>query len=172
MNRPSDAEIRARIREMHNTTIPENIKRAGQHLTGVFGGGQGDGAYDYSFIYTIGMHLKGFRELLMIATNPTVIAPLINTLCDQIRERNFDFQHGETVVTGGRYNLIALDADDPRTKSEWTIQAGEQFRHQDYQVTQLVIPDPAGRLPWDAGCAEPYNRVPLLNTRPRPQELN
>lgn len=163
--RAPDHVIRERLRHLRDVTIPEKIRDHGQFIQAVMGGEDSP-----PFLYTIGMHGHGRRELLLVGACSEGIGLLLNQLCADLRLKNRDYTHGEVVPTGG-LSLVALDADDTVVQ-QWTRQAGNHYRHDAYQVTQLVLCDPQGLFPWDPGCAEPYRNYPLFNMRPRPSEVN
>ena len=89
-------------------------------------------------------------------------------LADMQRERGRALVHGEVISLGeGAMPLYIMDANrDSRTRTLFTIQAGQYLDTEDYHVLQVVLPDPQGRWPWEPGCARPYVDMPLLGELP------
>lgn len=112
------------------------------------------------FCYTIGNHLKGFPELLIIGPfQPvTLVTPLLNSLSDEMIGRGRSFEHGELVQRG---MPIAIVDTCMRVRMELTTVATAFFSSPDYGVMQVVLCDPQGRLPWDDGCAAPYSLIKI-----------
>lgn len=137
--------------------IAANIERTGRHVMGVFG--------DPAFAYSIGNSLRNLPELLVVGLDPKDGMMLINHWSALMIERGREFDDHELIDIGGKFPCAALHCL-PAVKSQMTIQAGEYLGHQRYRVTQVLVPDKAGRFPWNAGCDEPYRRVPLFGRAP------
>jgi hypothetical protein len=113
------------------------------------------------FFYTIGNHLHGLPELLIIGPfNPDACTGILNTLSRQMAERQGKFVNGELANMGGEHSLQVWDAT-PVAKLQYTLQATEYFGHKDYAVQQCVLPDPKGRYPGDKRVHRIY-KVPVL----------
>lgn len=113
------------------------------------------------FFYTIGNHVKGLPELLLIGPwAPELGCKALNILSEQMLERNHGFANGELANIGGEHSMQIWDATLV-AKLQYTIQASEYFGTQDYAVQQVVIPDPKGRFPGDKRVHRHY-RVPVL----------
>lgn len=153
---------------MNPTTFYEKIKQDiegyGQSLIGVGSGVcdccDDDEVAEYPFIYTIGNSTKGLPELLVIGFADSRFGSLLNHICDVQRERGA-FKDGQLIDIGGKVPLKAVLANEV-AKTEYTIQVGRYLESEEYEVIQLLVPDPQGRFPGDPSCDEPYASVPVL----------
>ena len=136
-----------------------HIERAGRTVVGVFPTEEDPGV---PFAYTIGNHLKGLPELLVIRTTE---AGFLNTLSHLMIAAGHGFEDGETVRMLGSKASVKLIHANAAAREEYTIQAGEHFGHQNYSVMQVLISDKKGRFPGDEGCEEPYASVPVLRVQ-------
>jgi hypothetical protein len=150
---------RNELTEFHRRTAA-HIEREGRSIVGVFPveGEEGDGL---AFSYTIGNHLKGLPELLVIGTAQGFF---LNTLSHLMIAAGHGFKDGETVRTSGGKEVKLIRAN-AFAREEYTIQAGEHFGHDEYEVMQVLIPDKEGRFPGDEGCEKPYASVPVLRVQ-------
>ena len=115
------------------------------------------------FFYSIGNHLKGLPELLLIGPwKPDLGMQALNLLSTQMLERKGPFGNGEQVNIGGDFDFQVWDTT-VISKLQYTLQATEFFGHQEYTVQQVVIPDPHGRYPGDKRVHKRY-RVPVLRS--------
>jgi hypothetical protein len=73
-----------------------------------------------SFAYTIGNHVIGLPELLVIGTSQ---GGFLNDLLLKLIERDCAFACGERVSLGGKFPVKIIDADRP-ARDDYTIQAG------------------------------------------------
>jgi hypothetical protein len=145
---------------MVHDKFDEDIARVGWSCMGV-----GGGEDSLPFIYTIGLHLKGLPELLVIGG----IGPSLHSVVNESASRMVAggaFTHGQRIGFGGEHSLVAVHCDSPDAWDEYTIQAASYYGHRDYKVIQLVLCDQQGRYPWDSGCADPYARQPVLGPTP------
>ena len=133
-------------------TIDEHIRAGGRHLMGVFGG---EGP---AFTYTIGHHLKGQPELLLVGPAPNYVAGLLNHIGDSpdLMAQVAACRGGELLDAGGKFPLKMLRVG-PQAKAEYTVQATRFYGHADYDVVQLVAPDKQGRFPGEADCEAPWS---------------
>jgi hypothetical protein len=133
--------------------VAENIERHGRHLQAVFPVAEGDPP---PFVYTIGN--RPLPELLLVGAWD--LAWLLNDLSARQREA------GEALLgdvsLGGEHPVRLIDVTDDAVKEKWTVQAGRHYGDEAYLVTQVVVPDKAGRFPGEDGCQEPYAAQPLL----------
>jgi Domain of unknown function (DUF4262) len=138
--------------------IAATIKRTNRQIIGVMPEKKLVG-----FAYTIGNHLKGVPELLILGNFETEAwQSILNHLSDQMIDLKAQFLDGMIVDIGGKYGLQVWDTT-MIAKLEYTRQATEFYQHSDYAVQQVVVPDPKGRYPADKGCHRRY-RVPLLRS--------
>jgi hypothetical protein len=144
-------------RNFHRRTAA-HIKREGRSIVAVFVAEEDDGP---PFSYTIGNHLKGLPELLVIGTAQGVF---LNTLSHLMIAAGHGFEDGETVRMLGSKEVKLIRAS-AAAREEYTIQAGEHFGHQNYSVMQVLMPDKQGRFPGEDGCDEPYASVPVLRVQ-------
>ena len=136
--------------------IASNIAMHGRQIIGVIPEPRKTG-----FSYTIGNHIKGLPELLIIGNfNPHMMGQALNKLSEMLIERGKPFDNGSSVSLGGAMSLMAWDTQ-PEAKTRFTIQASEYFGTDEYTVQQLVLPDPDGHFPDDPKCNKDY-KVPIL----------
>ena len=133
--------------------LDRNIARSGQQLISVFAAGDEPG-----FSYTIGNARLGLPELLIVGSfDPGVTGEILNILGARMRgdrrplEGDLEF--------GAQFPARARRAS-AAAKSRFTIQASSYLRHDEYDVIQLLLCDPAGVYPGELGCAQRYD-VPL-----------
>jgi hypothetical protein len=141
-------------------TTDAMIGRVGRSIVAVFAGEEDD---EFPFAYTIGNHLKGLPELLAIGTNE---AGFHNKLSQMMIDTGETFGDGRVVSlpSGGApadLRLKLIRAGNV-ARTEYAVQAGEHFGHDDYSIMQVLISDKDGRFPGEKGCQEPYSRVPVL----------
>ncbi len=135
--------------------IAGDIQRHGRAVICV--GGDKD---EPPFAYTIGNSSVGLPELLILGTAKG--APL-NALSDIMAKRKAAFADNELVDLGGRVPVKVITVTDlARARADYTVQAGEYFRHDDYAVQQVLMPDRSGRFPDEPGCRAPYATIPIL----------
>jgi len=144
----------ARQTEFHRK-VAADIVLHGQSVVGVFG--------EPPFSYTIGNHGVGLPELLVLGIDPGDACWVLNRLGAMQRELGKpligDVSLGEGAAQPLRLRAVA---DERRVKDEYTCQVYVHYQTEDYAVTQVLIPDKEGRFPGDAGCAEPFGRVPIF----------
>jgi hypothetical protein len=134
----------------------EHINRSGRSILGVF---PCEGEDGYSFAYTIGNHLKGLPELLVIGTTN---GAFLNDLSQMMIDTGRPFLNGQLVRIGDARLPVKIIRANSTAQADYTIQAGQYFGHEDYDVMQVLIPDPAGKFPGENGCQEPYSLFPIL----------
>lgn len=140
--------------------IERNIRDHKRQVIGVMGGSD-------SFFYTIGNSLAGMPELVlclnMEGNSATV---LLNLWSERQLKMGRGFEDGEFVyLSDGQFPVCARWAN-ATVKTERTVQAGQFLGREDYQVVQMVVPDKAGLLPWQPGCAAGFRDQPLYFPRP------
>jgi hypothetical protein len=134
-----------------------NIEKHGQSLVLVGADGR-----DPGFVYTIGNAERGLPELLAVGVAAAVA---MNALGAIMREMDRRFADGAVVDIGGKCPVRVIDAC-PTVKRKFTIQAGRFLETDDYDVQQVVVPDPQGRFPGDPDCAAPWRDLPLYPRKP------
>lgn len=151
------------MRRTHQPNIPDNrefyaaiernIAQSGQHLFLIFADGETP-----AFAYTIGNALLGPPELLLIGNFPPRVAGgIVNELGQRMREAGRPLE-GDIDV-GGRFPVRVRRAS-AGARQAYTLQAGRYFRHEEYDVLQILLCDPGGTYPGEPGC-EPGYDVPL-----------
>jgi hypothetical protein len=114
------------------------------------------------FMYTVGNHQVGLPELLVVDTDSSVIAGVLNRLGQIQRERGTGFADEEYVSVGGQFPVRIVDAGEVG-RSRYATFVGIYYGTQDYQVRQVLLPDTKGRWPDTPGCDLPYARQPVLS---------
>jgi hypothetical protein len=138
---------------LQKSTVAD-IRTHGRSVIMVFDG-------DPPFAYTIGNWTRQLPELLVIGGCNPPIGIALNVASDLQRDRSKPFAHGEVVhLEGARFPVKFVNASVPCVKDEYTIQAGQYFGHEDYQVRQMLLPDGKGRFPDDPACDAPFSHQP------------
>lgn len=121
---------------------------------------QAEGTFK-AFGYTVGNHLKGYPELLLInAPTENDYDLLLNSLSKQVITRKRAFVDGEPLKRNKFLKGMVYDCHD-QAKGQYTWQAGQYFEGEDYRVQQVVLADEKGLMPMDARC-NPKFQVPIL----------
>lgn len=131
--------------------IAENVRRTGRHILCIPG----------NFSYTIGNHLKGYPELVMtmpLSMSQTMM--VLNDLSSLQMERGRPFADEEVVSLGGEVSLKVIEVGS-YAKREFTIQAGQFMKTEDYRVFQVLVPDTNGNFP-DGKCDPPYDMQEII----------
>ncbi len=118
-----------------------------------------EGPY-HGFGYTVGNHLVGLPELLLIGPSDDNEYNLLNKLSASMLKLKRPFYDGELLKPSKVLRGVVYNAS-PKAKEDYTNQASQYFEHDDYRVQQVVLADTKGILPTDARCAPEY-RVPIL----------
>lgn len=114
------------------------------------------------FYYTIGNHLNGVPEFILIgAFKPEWAQAIINAISDGAINEGVTYPNGKEVYLSPTGHPLKVWDTSLIAKLNYTLQATEYFGHKDYDVQQIVVPDPKGRYPGDKKCTRKY-RVPLL----------
>lgn len=141
--------------------VDQSIASHGQHIWAVFPD-RTSPPETMVFAYTIGNHQRKLPELLVIGNlQPEQQAFLLNTVAGVMRKRERAFHNGEFVSIGGELPLKVVEAS-VRVHAEYTVQAGQYWRTEDYRVQQVLIPDKDGKFPGDPGCADPWGSIPVV----------
>jgi Domain of unknown function (DUF4262) len=146
----------------HWRELQDDVERTGRTVIGVFPDADSKDPTNDAFMYSVGNALKGLPELLVVGMYRDGYA--INALSEIMLERGRKFQDGEVVDLGGPCPVCVVDAAEG-VKDRYTCQATGVFGEGGYAVMQVVLPDAAGKFPWDRGCAEPYSRVVVHRAR-------
>jgi hypothetical protein len=146
---PAD-EVEARVRY--------DIQQHGWHVVLVPPEGASPG-----WAHTIGLHERfAHPELLVFGSEPRQLAALLNALGERVRS-------GVRFAAGTRDDGVlqglgfAFRSVAKRWLAVFLGNAAWHYRSEDFGVLQGFWPDPAGRFPWDAGCARDVaSEQPLL----------
>jgi hypothetical protein len=150
--------------------IRDNIARYGRAVICVFPDEDSADKINDAFAYTIGNSASGLPELLVIGMFDNTAKWLLNTLAEKMLERRGRFENYERIDLGGAHPVAVVLADQS-VQDRYTIQV-ENFLQHHYDVMQVVLPDKAGKFPWDEGCAEPFGRVVVHARVPAAKVLN
>ncbi len=113
------------------------------------------------FFYTIGNQEKQLPELLVIGNfQASDMCTLLNNLSDAMLKAGEAPKDGSEISLGGKYPLLIYLASKD-AKEKYTIQAGQFYGNEDYQVMQVVLPDQKGVYPPGPRCHKDY-QVPVL----------
>ena len=113
-----------------------------------------------SFCYSIGNQEKNLPELLIFGVKPDDANVLVSALSDLMIENKRPFFDGEEINLGGEQSVTMRNCTKI-AHMQYTIQAGQFYGNEDYQVQQILIPDKKGRLPDHPHCHKDY-KVPVL----------
>jgi hypothetical protein len=139
--------------------IAQNIKAHKRQILWV-----GKTSKSPSFAYTIGNQEKQLPELLLIANIPGEMFHLVlDSVSEFMVQNKRRFTDGERHTLGTGHPMMVIDAKDPKIKLEYTVQAGQFYDNEDYEVQQVLIPDIMGILPDDERCAKPF-KVPVFKS--------
>jgi Domain of unknown function (DUF4262) len=133
----------------------EDIERFGRSILIV-----GEGEEGWPFSYTIGNHLRELPELLIIGTSRG--GALLNALSQKMIDAGKPFENGQLVSVGGRLPVKVIRCNVAAAQTDYTIQVGEYFGHQDYSVMQVLLPDRSGKFPGEDGCQPLWSECPVL----------
>jgi hypothetical protein len=115
------------------------------------------------FFYTIGNQEKQLPELLIIGNfKPDDMCGILNVVSDMMIGVGA-FGDGEKVELGGEYPLLIYRASK-EAKVKYTVQAGQFYNNEDYEVMQVVLPDLKGCYPPDPRCHKDF-QVPVLREK-------
>ena len=114
----------------------------------------------HGFGYTVGNHLVGLPELLLIGPATDDEYNVLNKLSKHMLKLKRPFKDGELLKPNKVLRGVVYDANQ-KAKDEYTLQATQYFEHSDYRLQQVVLADLKGHLPNDPQC-EPLNLVPIL----------
>lgn len=135
-------------------SIHNHIETFGWSVIGVAGE---EGAFP--FIYTVGMKTHNRPDLLMIGGCSGSYHRIINILASKTKD--VQFKNEELVDITGKFPLKTINARNI-VKSIYTIQAGQFYRTEEYEVQQILIPDQMGKYPDDPRCSGNWSTIPVF----------
>jgi len=115
-----------------------------------------------SFHYTVGLLESKLPELLLFGLSALDGHQLLTILAGKMKKDGV-FTHGAYVSLGGTYPLLAIEADDPETFTEYVTMPKRVYRRNIYPVIEMLTCDRQGRYPPD--CDKPYSDTPILSSR-------
>ena len=113
-----------------------------------------------AFSYTVGLSYRGWPELIITGLPATVADAFLRNAVD-VQDENGSCDPGERseeLTESGDVVFIAVDDVLGMTATANIVGA--------FSALQLVWPDSAGALPWDAGYRNPIGSQPLLGPSP------
>lgn len=148
---------------MFSAQIANNIRESGCHIWGV---GVNEEENFPSFTYTTGLAERELPEFIIVGFNPAQAAGIINALVKKLSDdERGAYNNTEVVELFEGFKVAILDAR-ASVRDRYTIQTGQYYGHEDYQVQQVVIPDEEGRLPNNPKHV--YHNQRLLIDKPLP----
>lgn len=140
--------------------VQTNVKNSGVHVWGIFGSEESP-----TFAYTTGLAEKDLPEFLMVGFAPESSHAIIMMAYEEMKKRGRRFEDREVFLVDDdpQKALVFLDARDS-VKDDFTIQTGQYYQTEDYQVQQIMVPDREGRFPNDPACE--YYLQPILAREP------
>jgi hypothetical protein len=157
MNQPkAQAEIAAR-REAMRQHEEELIAKVGWLVRGV-----GGSASSPSFAYTIGLYDKSLPELIVIGFCDERAMMLLNEVAQRLIVE--PTLQGKIETEHWSMPFYLLDANKALCESGYTLGASERSDGEATYV-QVVLPDRAGKFPWEDGCDAGFKAaLPVLGT--------
>lgn len=133
--------------------IEQDVKTHGRSVLNVFA--------RPTFSYSIGNRTKDLPELILFGVPPHVATGIINEISDQMLQSGKPEDGTMVRLAGGRHpvKLVYCVGD---VRQQYTVQAGQFLRSEDYAVMQIVVPDPQGLFPHQPGCDDVYRNLPYL----------
>jgi len=147
MSRPSPTEIRTMMRDRATA----DIARFGWSMIGVFPTDDNDSIQTY-FCYTVGLwQTYGQAELVTLMLRPEVANAVVHGLVDDHLKQGERYVHGQTADDLIRDFSVHFRTV-PVASERYTLSAARAYYgHDEFDVLQMVLPDKAGKFPWDAG---------------------
>lgn len=130
------------------TRIGAAIERYGHTVISVFG--EEDRS---SFFYSIGLAAAQLPELVVVAAlYPDTGTHAVNRAAICMRKQERAFHEGEEFDIGFSTPVRAHNPKNlANTRRQYTRQAGQYWRREDYPVQQIIFPDANGKWPGQQG---------------------
>jgi hypothetical protein len=142
------------LRAFHDN-VESDIKQYGRSIVGVCGD---DGSHP--FAYTIGNYRQAMLpELLVIGV---MRAGFLNDLSQQMIDAGQPFKDGQIVLLPGAEAPLKMIRANNTARTEYAVQAGVHFGHDNYSIMQVLLSDHDGKFPGETGCQPPYSDVRVL----------
>jgi hypothetical protein len=143
--------------------ITEHIEQNGRSIIGVFAV---EGDEEPPFAYTVGNACHPIQrgstampELLAIGTPH---GGFLNELSQMMIDADAAFEDGQVVLIPGARLPVKIVRANNVARTEYALQAGQYFGHNNYPIMQVLIPDRDGKFPGDVGCQPPFSDIPVL----------
>lgn len=120
------------------------------------------------FSYTVGNQEKNLPELLLLGRMKADVAAItLNALSELMIINRRAFLEGERPDLGSAHAPLIYSTCGG-VKHDYTVQAGQFYRCESYNVQQVMMPDEQGRLPGDPLCHKDFRVANLRITRDSP----
>jgi hypothetical protein len=127
--------------------LAETIARRGYEVVNVFGDAEIGG-----YSYTVGLTDRGLPELIMVGFQTSLMQGLLR---DSVPKAD-NLRDGD-VLTGVATVPLGLRRIPQEAADRFLLMAHTHYGRS-VEAIQLVIPDAAGRFPWQPGCDPLYIR--------------
>ena len=141
--------------------VTTDIQNDGFSVTTVVGGDN-----EPTFVYSIGARLKKGAEVLIEGVEHRYAHQILFELISKSLAQRIPLNDSCLI-----YNLLPeglpvalIKCDKPSAWSR-TAMAARYFDVDDYEVSQLVIPDHNGLFPWDKGCEKQTRQLQTLHSK-------
>jgi len=112
-----------------------------------------------TFSYTIGLHHKGFPEIIMVGLGRIHAHTILNDCAAMMIYQSSKFPHGTVITELANMPTVIIDIDK---KQDYAFQAYNHYKHWDFEMQQLVMPDKKGLFPWDNGYSKEMEKCQTL----------
>jgi hypothetical protein len=143
-------------------TITDSIKAGGWTVIGV-----GDSPV---FTYSIGLHHQHLPELIMVGLDIHLAHQIINH-CAEIMLDQGQFSHGSQTDALANMPTTIIDVL-MENKKEYAFQAFNHYKHWDFAMQQLVMPDPKGLFFWEQGVSQRLLKAQTILGHPPLEKMN
>lgn len=144
--------------------LKERVKDDEWMVMGVAGETTAKG-HEPTFSYTIGLHLINLPELLIVGLDPIKAVHILNASAEKMITEG-RIKHGTIIDDVANMPLTLINVSEEE-KRDHAFQAYNHYRHWDFELQQLVLPDIIGRFPWEINYDENMRVIqPLLGNPP------
>lgn len=152
--------------------LKEQLKDDKWIVMGVAGETSVEG-HNPTFAYTIGLHVKNLPELIIVGLDP-IKATLILNNCAEKMITEGRIKHGTLIddVANKPLTLINVSEEQKQDHAFQAFQAFNHYRHWDFELRQLVLPDPTGLFPWESDFDEGMRIIQPVLGNPPMEKMN
>jgi hypothetical protein len=131
-----------------NKRITDDIERCGITVMGIFGD-----ELNAPFYYSIGARAFDVNDLYISCLNQQMGMFTVNNVFYHLISGNIT---EPCLIEGllGNDLALVLVTDLEKIKTDKTIQTGNYYNDDDYNVFQIVLPDTNNKFPWDDGFVD------------------